>query len=97
MRKVVFKIILINVSVLVGCVLAAYLLPAQTSVPGFLLICLLAFIVFNVLLFAPRFRPTSESDPKPKWPARKIIAWIVILLCLVLEFFRRYGAAHHGK
>jgi hypothetical protein len=81
-----FKVVLINVSALVGFVLVLSTIPDTTSWTLIGFSCLGTLVVINVAAFVwPRYRkPQSTASPDSKsTTATVIFVWIVFLLGLV--------------
>ena len=80
----VAKTVLFEVSMVLGCCVAAFTVPRSTPIRTFVIICVAALIFGNIMLFA--------ALRKPRDPARKVnytrlyIAASVSLLYLILSF-----------
>ena len=81
---------LINLAALIGCALALFTLPPETSVKLFLFVCVATIAVINAALIY-KFR-TRKPDiaPKPQDKVSTMIIWIAFAVFLFEVISRRY-------
>lgn len=86
----ILKIVVINLSCLIGCVLAIFLVPARIDLAAFLLICVGAFALINVaVFFRPKTPNRGQANRKDKF--RSATIWTIIVLSLGLVLLARLG------
>jgi hypothetical protein len=81
------KALLVNVSMLAGFVLMAFVVPGQTPAWVFLFACALVAICFNVALF--RKRDATGQTPKQRHLLSPplVLVYILFSLMLLSRFF----------
>lgn len=86
----ILKIVVINLSCLIGCVLAIFLVPARIDLAVFLLICIGSFALINAaVFFRPKTSNLAQANRTDKF--RSVTIWTVIILSLVLGLLARLG------
>jgi len=78
------RVLLVNIALLVGIALSAFILPPNTSVWIWACICLVAFLLFNY--FFLRRRPNVDNHQRSR--LAKVImflGWVVLLLDLIFS------------
>ncbi len=84
---------LINISAVIGCVLAVFTVPPETSIKVFSFVCLGVIIVLNILVFLKvRARQKPGYVAKPPDKLATIVVWVVCLAFFaeVIRGFLKY-------
>ena len=88
-------IVIYEVSIVLGCVLAAFLAPPTMLLKTFLWICAGAIVAANVLLVtALRTRARRPEGEKTITQKKRHLTWWPIIFCwiwLLWELYERYG------
>jgi di/tricarboxylate transporter len=89
--RLVYKVLLYNLAVLVGCILAMLLVPDNTPYLLFFGICALVFVGVNVALFiVPRYRPMDQRKVSKNRSSSPIVWWVIGAV-LLANFLLKYG------
>jgi len=86
--RIAYKIILANVSTLLGCILVALTLPPSTPAIPFLVICGVTFAAMNVaLIIWPKYRARHGLEQSGSgWTTTKVILiWLLFLLTVFIN------------
>lgn len=87
--RTAYKIILVNVSTLLGCILVALTLPPGTAAIPFFVICGVTFAVVNVALIVwPKYRARRalEESGSNRTTAKVILIWLLFLLTVFINW-----------
>ena len=86
-------IVIFEISMLLGFVLALFMVPGSTPLRTFVIICGAGFLLFNALLFwSFKRRPqasTSEGRRKTTY-----VFWILLALCVLAQLLFRWLKSH---
>jgi hypothetical protein len=89
--KLVVKVLIFNLAILLGCIVAMLLAPSNTPSLLFFGCCALAFVAMNAWLFIiPRYRGIDQQKAS-KSHSSNSIAWWVIGAVLLANFLLKYG------
>jgi hypothetical protein len=89
--RTVAKVLIINVAILLGCVVAMIVVPSDTSSVVFFGCCAVVFVAMNVWLFViPRYR-WADRLKASKNRRSATVAWWVIAASLSLDLLMKYG------
>lgn len=82
-------ITIVEIAMVLGCVLALFLVPANTPLKTFLIICGCAFVLGNAMLFLQLRKPV---DPNRKVDSSRLwLAGVFGLLAIIWQLYERYG------
>lgn len=84
------RVVLLNVCFAVGCVVALFIVPPNTSLRLFLWICIGSIIVFNAAIVVVPKIQRAPADARRNWFGRWQI-WIALAFLLLLEFLVSHG------
>src|SRR5690349_7015390 len=86
------KIVLVNIGLLVGCVGMLFVVPPQTSLKIYGLICVITIALINIVVF-PRLsqnRASVSSLRSKKMNQGLVFVWVLFALSLALTWWLKH-------
>jgi hypothetical protein len=99
MTKNTRKLVITNISLVLGCVLAAIFVPRQTTVTVFAAVCLVAIVAVNAVLAISQSAQSRKPAARAAQPAqssslRLVVFVILFLVSVAVTIAVRRGHAH---
>lgn len=87
-------IVIVEISMLLGFVLALFMVPGSTPLRTFLIICGVAFLFFNALFFWGFKRKSSLPGTSEGRRKTTYVIWILLALCVLAQLLFRMLRSH---